>query len=243
MAPVRTCRRLLSSAAGFLAPFLSFVYPPACLCCNAALERSAGLVCAACWASLGRVGSADPAYRKALACLLEGDVCAGLAAPYYFEAGGPMQRLIHELKYNGTTALGTALGARVAATMPDEACAAGPALIVPVPLHRVKLRERGYNQAAWIAGGLGEFLGVPVVCGLVRRRRYTQTQTHLDVDRRRANVAGAFQVVRARLPAAGGTVVLVDDVITTGATMRACAGALREAGVEKVYACAAALAK
>ncbi len=242
MARTRTLYRLFNYAAGIVSPFLSFVYPPACLSCNAPLDLSAGPVCAACWGSINGVKIDDPAYRRALAFLLEEGACDGLIAPFYFEEGGPMQKLIHALKYEGLTSVGGVMGAHIAATIPGELCAAGPTLIVPVPLHPTKLRERGYNQAVWIAGGMGWFLGMPVRARLVRRARYTQTQTHLDVARRRANVAGAFRVARAELPARGSTALLVDDVITTGATIGACAGALKEAGVQRVFACAAALA-
>ena len=154
-----------------------------------------------------------------------------------------MQRLVHALKYSGMTVVGSALGARVAASLREEEWPGGSALIVPVPLHRAKLRERGFNQADWIAAGMARFLGVPVARRLLRRCRYTQTQTHLDVPARGANVAGAFRVVRTETIGARVTVLLVDDVITTGATIGACAAALREAGAGRVYACAAALAK
>ncbi|HEX9006189.1 MAG TPA: hypothetical protein VF889_02760 [Bacteroidota bacterium] len=242
MAHIRTVHRLFRRAGDILSPFLSFVYPPSCLSCNTPLDLSAGPVCAACWSSVNGVRIDDPAYQKALTYLLQTGACDGLIVPLYFEEGGVMQRLIHALKYDGLTEVGGVMGARIAAAIPGKVCAAGSALIVPVPLHAAKLRERGYNQADWIAAGMGRFLGVPVRSRLVRRVRHTPTQTHLDVAQRRANVAGAFRVLRGELPGGGPTVLLADDVVTTGATIGACAGALKEAGAQRVYACAAALA-
>ncbi len=243
MARGRIVRRVAGCAAGIFSPFLSFLYPLACLSCNAPLERSAGPVCPACWRALGRVRREDAVYERELGYLTDGGICDGLIVPYYFEAGGPMQRLVHALKYNGMTGLGRMLGAHLAASVPGEVRADLSAALVPVPLHRSKLRERGYNQAVCIAMGMGGYLGFPVEGSVLRRHRCTLTQTQLDLDRRRANVAGAFQVVRPGVLQQVKAVLLVDDVITTGATVRACAEVLKAAGAEKVYACAAALAK
>jgi ComF family protein len=104
-----------------------------------------------------------------------------------------------------------------------------PDIIVPVPLHPARLRERGYNQSASVAKGLSRVLGVPTCADAAARTRNTATQTSLDRRRRRENVAGAFRVRRPDL-VRGGNILIVDDVITTGATVGALAAALRDAG-------------
>lgn len=107
------------------------------------------------------------------------------------------------------------------------------ALLVPVPLHPVRLRSRGFNQALLLARPLGRALGLPVAPRALRRIRRTQAQPGLGAAERRVNLAGAF-VVCHPATVSGRHVVLVDDVLTTGATANACAGALRAAGASRV---------
>lgn len=141
---------------------------------------------------------------------------------------GPLARLVRALKYRGVTALagwlGSCLGAEVghAGWRPDLVCA--------VPLHAGRRRERGFNQAELLAREAARRLGVPYR-PLLRRTRPTPRQARLDRASRRPNVRGAF----ASRPLAGSTVLLVDDVLTTGATVEACRDALVEAGAAEVW--------
>jgi ComF family protein len=112
---------------------------------------------------------------------------------------------------------------------------AAAAVAVPVPLHRARVRERGFNQAA----DLARHLGLPT-CAALERVRRTHSQTQLHASQRMENISGAFRVTRAGLMLRGQTVLLVDDVRTTGATLEACANALKGAGVRAVYALTAA---
>lgn len=112
-------------------------------------------------------------------------------------------------------------------------------VVVPVPLHKKKLRRRGYNQSALIARALAQRLGLPVAENLLSRVRDTDSQTRLHAAERAQNVADAFA---ASKEAVGRRILLVDDVCTTGATLCACAAALRRAGAKEVYA-ATALAR
>lgn len=145
---------------------------------------------------------------------------------------GGLRDIVHALKYDGRRTLARRLGemlARSGAEVLD-----GADLAVPVPLHRSRLRERGFNQAAEIAS----HLGLPVADAL-RRVRATPSQTDLPAAKRHANVRGAF-AARRRVPVSGRTVVLVDDVSTTGATLDACARVLLDAGALEVRALTAA---
>ena len=146
----------------------------------------------------------------------------------------PARELVHALKYHGWRGAGDFMGAEMARRVGDRA--RGVHFVVPIPTSRRNLRRRGYNQAAVIAGALSAALDRPLLPCLERRSQ-TGTQTALNPVERRANVSGAFVVVETFADRiAGRRLLLVDDVITTGATVVAAVEALRPAGPESVTA-------
>jgi len=155
-------------------------------------------------------------------------VAAGLYAP-------PLRDAIHALKYRRLAVLARPLG-RLAAARVE---AAADAVVVPVPAHRRRLRRRGLDHGRLLAAEVASCLDRPLVAGRLRRVRATPPQVGLSTAARRANVTGAF-AVDGYLPSA--TVILVDDVLTTGATASACAVALREVGARSVLVCTVARA-
>jgi ComF family protein len=140
---------------------------------------------------------------------------------------------VHELKYRSRRRV----AGRISEAMLDDprvrGVLAGAQALVPVPLHPRRQRQRGFNQSELLADALGRRAGIAVVASGLVRRQDTRSQTGLTAAARRANVKGAF-AVRRRARIAGRTVVLVDDVLTTGATASACAQALRAAGAREV---------
>ena len=155
-----------------------------------------------------------------------------------------MQTILHRLKYDGGTSAGIALGTQLGECLVRATPTPGCSAIIPVPLHRTKTRERGYNQSAFIAAGAARVTGLPVSPALLRRTRFTVSQTKLSAVERRANVSDAFEVPRRHVSAvAGRRFLLVDDAITTGATTAAAARALVEAGALPPVAGAVALAE
>jgi ComF family protein len=146
---------------------------------------------------------------------------------------GALRAIVHAFKYDGRRSLAAELG-RLMRTRGADVLA-GADVAVPVPLHRSRRRERGFDQAA----DLARHVGLPVVHAL-RRLRPTAVQASLPAARRHANVRDAFALERSRLSLEGRIVVLIDDVSTTGATLEACARAMGEAGIREVRALTAA---
>jgi ComF family protein len=146
----------------------------------------------------------------------------------------PVDDLVRRLKYHGVISNARVLGVLLAQAA-RERCTGLPKLLVPVPLHAARFRERGFNQATAIARYAGRMLDIPVARHAVRRVRDTPSQTALDVNARRRNVSGAFEVARSvRLVIEAGHVAIVDDVMTTGSTLRELRAVLLRAGVRQV---------
>ncbi len=152
---------------------------------------------------------------------------------------GDLRRLIHLMKYDGMRPLAKRLGRLMAATADDfEALD----YLVPVPLYRRRRWSRGFNQAGLLAAAMAEATDIPARGGLLRRTRATESQAGLSNQQRRSNVAGAFSAPRPG-EVRGRRILLIDDVMTTGATLEACAKALKRAGARYVGAVTSARAK
>jgi ComF family protein len=198
-------------------PALSFLTPPCCACCGYPFEYDpgAGALCAACIAS-------PPPYRRARAALRYDEASRGLILAF---------------KHGDRTEMAPAFARWLA----GAAELSEIDLIAAVPLHWRRLFARRYNQAALLALGLGRLSGKPVLPDLLRRRRATESQGHLGALARERNVAGAFAVNPARAGALpGARVLLVDDVMTSGATVIACSRVLLRAGAAAVDVAAVA---
>jgi ComF family protein len=146
---------------------------------------------------------------------------------------GALRLLVHELKFRGRRRVATLLAEALVEDPASAGTLTTEGVLVPVPLHPRRRRARGFNQSEVLAEAIGRRCGLIVAPAALVRRKETAAQTGLSAAARRANVAGAF-AVRRRAQIAGRVVVLVDDVVTTGATARACARALRQAGATEV---------
>lgn len=245
------CRHGLSLAAlhvyprisRLLLPCVEFIVPPLCLCCGGRRGDGERGLCAGCWDAVTPVAEGDPVFQDALFRLSADGLVDGLCCGFVFEKGLPVQTLIHGLKYGARPSLGVDLGLRLGRRVVLPVDGNASAAIVPVPLHPARLRERGYNQSERIAAGLSRATAIPVIANLLRRRRHTVSQTALSVEKRVANVAGAFVLRRKYARRMPVEVLLVDDVITSGSTVRECARVLKAAGVSRVTACSVGLAR
>ncbi len=221
--------------------FLDFIYPPSCLSCQSSQLDGQRHVCPQCWDSIERITQSHPLFMETRTKLVEGDV-SNLVSMYVFEKEGTLQQIMHALKYQGYTLLGVELGRRLGKVLVERDVRVD--YVIPVPLHRRKERERGYNQAERIARGLSDVTGLELRSDLFRRKKYTQTQTQLNLEQRKENMEDAFEIdKKGEAILDGKSCLIVDDVITTGATITACASLLKSAGSTHVIACSAALAK
>lgn len=209
-------------------PLVDMVYPPRCPLCGAALAGQDGL-CGDCWGLLDVPGEAA---EDALDRAHPGRTVPIHAATFYNDAS---RRLVLAYKHGGRIALARLLARLMAARLPDHGAGGEPALLVPVPLHRWRLWQRGFNQAALLSRELARLgKGEALVDGL-ERRKATPNLGGLGREARERALAGAIAVNRRRQPRiAGRDVVLVDDVFTSGATARACIAALAEAGARSI---------
>ncbi|MFO1051945.1 MAG: phosphoribosyltransferase family protein [Planctomycetota bacterium] len=199
---------------------------PLCAACRSRLERRDGPRCRRCGEALLHADSACVADHAWLRWIWF------LCAPWrYRGAGGAVVR---RFKFEGDPAAGGLLVEVMANALSDFVRGAGRrALVVHVPMHRRRRRARGFDQAERLASGVADRLGLEFGSGVLRRRRETLTQTDPRVTSRQTNVEGAFDLRRPRI-VRGRMVVLVDDVVTSGATARACAAVLRANGARRV---------
>lgn len=211
---IHTLRRILRQ---FSNAALNLLYPPQCIGCN---RRVGSLLCAECQSRLTSVRPIhDPdsplAERQSTAVF-----------------DGTIRKAIHELKYSGQRGYVDVLGQRLIKTL----CATGwpVTALAAVPLHDNRIKERGFNQAALLADYIAMDLNIPFRPTMLRRIRDTRQQVGLNYQERQSNVTGAFKAEPTIVH--GQKIVIIDDVYTTGATLRACASALREAGAIQVWA-------
>jgi ComF family protein len=211
--------KAVASAMGSTAAwFRGFLLPPVCPRC-ACRSLPGGLLCESCRAEALAARS-----RPAVPPGLSGVACGPEIVP-------PVRELVHGLKYGALRKAAPELVSLAMDSIEDGFCLSG-AVLVPVPLHPTRLRERGYNQSELAARAWSRRLGRPVAERWISRTRSTGTQTALDAAERRRNLGRAFAVGKAFRP--GVAVILVDDVLTTGATLSSCAAVLLAAGCPTV---------
>jgi len=232
-----------------LAVCADMIVPPCCLVCRVRIGAH-HLLCPACWKDVHFI---RPPLCDVLGIPLPFDtggrtVSAGAVAnpPAYNRAravahfSGAMRTLVHQLKYADRHDARTLFGRWLAEAGRD--LQPGVDIIVPVPLSRLRLLLRHFNQAAVLAAELSRQTGIPMDPMLLKRVRWTRSQVGMTRDQRRRNIAGAFGVPRhGRARLEGRSVLLVDDVVTTGATVDACARTLKRAGAARVDVLALAL--
>ena len=224
----------------FIFSGLDFILPNSCQACGNKIHLNEVLLCNDCFRQIEYVKDefAAAQYERHFS---KNNYISDYCSMYKFEKDSPLQTLLHNMKYKNHFRNGLNLGQLTAKYNEIKMSKWDLDLIIPVPLHRVKKAERGYNQALYIGKGISGTLNVKLSAGILQRRKLTETQTKLHIDERKVNVENAFKIKNQK-HAEGKNVLLVDDVITTGSTINECAKALLNSGATKVYAASIALA-
>jgi ComF family protein len=199
------------------------VYPNNCIVCNRFVEESQNCICKRCFSRF------EPTWLEDWIDKLRfSDDIDEVYSSWY--AIGTINDIIHNIKYHNQPRLGEELGRRMAIEIPIDELEKID-LITVVPLNSVKNRERGYNQSEWICKGLAKAWNVPYKINLLKRVKYTNTQTDLSATERQQNMENAFTSTN-KIGAL--SIAIIDDVITTGATLSACAVELKNCGASKI---------
>jgi ComF family protein len=202
-------------------------FPMYCAGCGVSLPHRHAPVCVRCVADMPATDferwPANPVEKLFWGRLPLAEACSG----YYFSRGSAMQSMIHHLKYLDSPELGVFLGRMLGERIRESGRFGNTDALIPLPLYPEKQKQRGYNQAERIAAGMAEVLDVPVLENAVGRTRQSASQTHKNRMERWQQMDGSFQVYPVSLRPFRH-LVLVDDVVTTGATLEACGNAIRE---------------
>jgi len=221
---------------------VQLTFPNTCPDCG---DRLPGLNIPLCTACLQRVERADPdmVRRRVEHLEMANGVFDFVFVLWIFDKGGALQKVHHLLKYGNRPRYGVSLGKLIGQGIPKEVINRRKFdYITPIPLHPARFYERGYNQSRLLALGISQTLSVPVRPEVLQRVRATRSQTHLSRPDRWKNVHEAF-VVADSGQVEGANIVLVDDVVTTGATLTAAAHALLQSGANTIGLAALAIAR
>jgi ComF family protein len=214
--------------------FASLLYPQVCAGCGNSLFRHENLVCNQCYVSLPKTNyhlNADNPVMKNF----YGRADVKMASSFLlFQKKGSVQKMLHALKYRSKPEVGYLLGKWYGEDLKREGTFTNCDYIIPVPLHKKRLRKRGYNQSEYFAKGLSEELQIPVLNNVLYKKHFTETQTYKTREERWQNTLHSFEMKNRDL-LKDKCVLLADDVITTGATTEACVLQLQEASQAPVY--------
>ena len=224
----------------FITDLIDLIFPRCCTGCEKPLVGSEATLCTFCRISLPRIGQSG-LHADTLRYKFVNEPRVLLTHSFLlFTKKSKVQKLLHALKYRGNQEIGLVLGRMFGHEMQNEGTIPSVDLIVSVPLHLKKRKSRGYNQSDLLAQGFSESTGIPWSGTALKRIRYTETQTGKNKIERRENVKGVFEVENTF---AAKKVIIIDDVLTTGATLEECVQTLTNAGCNEFYILTIALAQ
>ncbi|HEV8080971.1 MAG TPA: phosphoribosyltransferase family protein [Chitinophagaceae bacterium] len=211
----------MSFKSAILSPLIHLFYPHVCAGCGSDLVNNDNLLCLKCINDLPHTNFAMHANNPVEKIFWGRLAITAAMSEFYFTKETLIQTLVHEFKYKGNKELGLYLGAMMGKSLLNSPRFSKIEALVPLPLFVDKEFKRGFNQATILCNGIGEILNVPVIKNNVVRKRFTETQTKKHRTERWQNVEGSFEINNIK-ELKGKHILLVDDVITTGATLEAC---------------------
>lgn len=212
---------------------LDLFFPNNCICCSQPLVDGESYLCLRCLYELPRT-NLHLITDNEVEQRFWGKIPVEKATSFfYYSKNSPFKRILYQIKYHGYKEAGYVLGKYAAADLKKSHFFEGIDLIIPVPLHKKKQHKRGYNQSEWIAKGLSEISGIPYDCSSVSRIVNNPTQTQKATFERHLNTDGIFRLNPSH-HLENKHILLVDDVLTTGATIEACARAIQEAANTRI---------
>lgn len=228
--------QIFSTASNYLDAFSHLFFPRLCFGCEEHVIDTNEFFCIDCLSELPFTGF-ENIRENAVEKLFWGrEKIAYAFSTVYYQEQTPVQRAVHALKYKNQQALGLFLGELMAVKSTDMLSVMIPDFLIPMPLHPKKQRSRGYNQATLLCRGFSKVSGIPILYNVLQRVTHTSTQTHKSRIDRWENVSDIFEI-RDESVLMNKNVLLVDDVITTGASTEACIKRLLEAGVAGAGIC------
>lgn len=215
--------------------FSDLLFPTLCVGCTRSLTPGERILCTHCRINLPETGQHKALYDNLALNKFAGKVPVQFVASYvYFIKGGIVQKLVHHIKYKGQKEAAKEIAVWYGNQLKSETDLPNKIdILIGVPLHKSRLHQRGYNQADWIAEGLSESLSVPMRTDILVRKRFKTSQTRKNRMERWENVKTVFAVTKPE-DVKNKRIALVDDVLTTGATLEACAIELLKAGCQSV---------
>lgn len=214
--------------------FWQLLYPKRCIICGRRMTEGDGMMCLSCNLDLPRTNLYKDAYDNAMARLFWGKMPVERAAALlYYSPDTQTSHAVMDFKYFGRRDVAEYLGRMAAEEFADSGFFDGIDIIVPMPLAPNRLKERGYNQCSYIAKGISSVTGLPIDEDIVRRISFSESQTKKHAWERMTNVSGAFSLTDEE-KVKGKHVLLVDDVVTTGATISSCGAEIAKAGDVKI---------
>ena len=227
--------------ARLLADFINLFYPKLCVACGAHLLQQEKLVCTQCLYNLPKTNYHHIKENPVEQVFWGRTEITAATAYFFFEKESRFAKIIHHLKYRGMKEIGIEMGKIFGAELKETSRFNKVDLIIPVPLHWKKQKKRGYNQSEFIASGIAESMGKPIDTNTLYRAVETETQTWKSRYERWENVENIFRL-RSDDKITGKHILLVDDVITTGATLESCATTLLKENNTKVSVATLAMA-
>ena len=218
----------------YLTEIFDFILPRFCPSCRNKLATAEKTVCNSC---LSKIKLADPEFIKSeyQRNYESKGIIFGFVSHYIFEKDKELQQIIHALKYDRKFQIGIFLGENLGKHFKSKFKNWNINLIVPIPLHHLRKAERGFNQSYYIAKGISAITAIPVNTKTLKRIRFTQSQTTLGMNEREINVEGAF-TIKYKEDIKEKNILLIDDVITTGATTNECGKVLLGSGARQIFA-------